>query len=812
MIQVKQLLTMTNQYSPEELLKLEDGSVLLLRPTNCARYGLEPYCNSTQDFSHGVSLGTNEKVKHEPEIINGKNQNWFTCQVNLMDGWTCDVKRIARSNSKKPGWLGQPGIFRGNCEYYSQRMDDMRKHFLSQHPGISKDFVYKCPVCLFGNKCLTHVRKHMDSCVKITKWAESGCNPSELCPNFIKNINHWSSQKTGGDPHHQKFEAGEEKKLLLKVREKTGGLTAKDVISATNVNDELASTHDVSTQDVDMSDVSMLLESETESSDDIIFGPNPINDIQTEESDEDFDVKQYHSVLRIFNDKSYREDRSVNSKNEVIRLLSQEVLEKRTLMGIGHKLNILRKKFEGYSLDTEFLWKLQDAFNTKLGGHIVKNEKNDSMESLVSFFPVDSLDAHHVRKVNELLTEYEKNFVALTHNEVIDLTGDDLEKEQKFLKLKQETADANEALQKSLADIILSKEQYQNYRKEAHIKRKKLDQKLSESTEAIEKLKKENQELKKLKEMEDCAQVKMQKLVESDKKRKNALTPIDLFKSLPDVQFEKEDGKVGAYGCHDVAGDNLRIERKKQEREDAKQLKMEQSKKRKLNSGYAAEFHNLDKNRKTMMFTSADPLFTKSRGGKKCGKECEDIREENYNLLVNERYVMVASALVYRQFLCSQAFCNYALQYLYEKNFRSRQKMYKFLYSILPRFITAFENCTGEMDSVRQILARKEAEAWSYFKGMPPSQTLAYFYCEDMLIRKTASAQVLNLCSTCDKHVASHPPNTCSMVTPELSQQFNDLRVKHNVIWEETRQSYDFENSQKLIAIHGIKKENVETY
>ena len=81
-----------------------------------------------------------------------------------------------------------------------------------------------------------------------------------------------------------------------------------------------------------------------------------------------------------------------------------------------------------------------------------------------------------------------------------------------------------------------------------------------------------------------------------------------------------------------------------------------------------------------------------------------------------------------------------------------------------------------------------------------------------MLIRKTASAQVLNLCTTCDKHVASHPPNTCSLVTPELSQQFSDLRVKHNGIWEETRQSYDFENSQKLIAIHGIKKENVETY
>ena len=315
--------------------------------------------------------------------------------------------------------------------------------------------------------------------------------------------------------------------------------------------------------------------------------------------------------------------------------------------------------------------------------------------------------------------------------------------------------------------------------------------------------------------MADSAQVEMQKLVEDGKKKKK-LIPIDLFKSLPnsqwaDVQFANKDGRVGAYGCHDAVEDNLRKDRIKQQREEAKQLKSEQCKKRKLDSSFAAEFQNVDRNRKTIKFTPADNLTTKSRG-KKCGKECEDIREENYRLSANEGYVMVASALTYRQFLCAQAFCNYSLQYLYEKNFKSRRKMYKFLYCILPRFVTAFQKCTTEMESVRQIMATKEAEAWAYFKGVPKSQTLAYFYCEDMLIRKTTSAQVLNLCTTCDKEVASHPPNTCVWVTPELSKEFKELRVQHNVFWEETRECYDVDNSQHLIAMHGIKLENVETY
>jgi hypothetical protein len=81
-----------------------------------------------------------------------------------------------------------------------------------------------------------------------------------------------------------------------------------------------------------------------------------------------------------------------------------------------------------------------------------------------------------------------------------------------------------------------------------------------------------------------------------------------------------------------------------------------------------------------------------------------------------------------------------------------------------------------------------------------------------MLVLKTANAKDLNLCDTCDKHTASHPPNTCSMVTPKLSLEFSDLRVKHKVDWENAKLNYDFDNSQKLIAIHKVKIENIDTY
>ena len=96
---------MANQFTPAEYLKLKDGTNLLLRPTNCVRYGLEPYCNSIQEFTYGVDIGINKKIGYEPEIVNGKNKNWYTCQVNLKDGWNSDVRRITRTINTVSGWL-----------------------------------------------------------------------------------------------------------------------------------------------------------------------------------------------------------------------------------------------------------------------------------------------------------------------------------------------------------------------------------------------------------------------------------------------------------------------------------------------------------------------------------------------------------------------------------------------------------------------------------------------------------------------------------------------------------------------------------
>ena len=76
---------MTNQFVPAEYLKLKNGSDLVLRPTNIARYGLEAYCNSIQEFTYGMITGTHENVNYNPEPVNGRNQNWFTCQIDIKD-------------------------------------------------------------------------------------------------------------------------------------------------------------------------------------------------------------------------------------------------------------------------------------------------------------------------------------------------------------------------------------------------------------------------------------------------------------------------------------------------------------------------------------------------------------------------------------------------------------------------------------------------------------------------------------------------------------------------------------------------------
>jgi hypothetical protein len=187
---------------------------------------------------------------------------------------------------------------------------------------------------------------------------------------------------------------GEEQELLTEVREKTRSLSVKDVISASNVESKSATTQDLNIQDGNVSGCEdMLAESEAES-DDSLYGPNLNTTTQTEDCAFSFDVKQNSSVRKIFDDKkSYRDKLTVDNKDEVMCLLSKEVLEQRTLMDLGRKLNILRKKCEGSRIDMEFLWALQEAFNNRLGSHIVKSEVSGSIDSLMTYFPVDSIDA-----------------------------------------------------------------------------------------------------------------------------------------------------------------------------------------------------------------------------------------------------------------------------------------------------------------------------------------------------------------------------------------------------------------------------------
>ena len=162
------------------------------------------------------------------------------------------------------------------------------------------------------------------------------------------------------------------------------------------------------------------------------------------------------------------------------------------------------------------------------------------------------------------------------------------------------------------------------------------------------------------------------------------------------------------------------------------------------------------------------------------------------------------------------------MQYLYQDNFRSKRKMHKFLYCILPRFVSAFKSCSTGMEVVKPVMRMIEAEAWKFFEKVPPSQNLAYFFCEEMLLRKaitsqglvrsTTTAESVNLCTECDGEIASHPPNTCKWVKAELSKEFQDLREEFSHSWLKTKESYDVDNSQHFIGIQGIKLQNVNTY
>ena len=173
---------MANQFSPEQFLKLSDDLSLVLRPSNCKRFGLEPFCTNIKEFSSGVKQGTNEIVGYRPETIAKKRQHWYFCKLNQKDGESDNVKKIHRDVTKKPGWFEDSSIFVGDCHYVSSRLDDVRKHFITHHPRISSDYIFKCTNCTYKNKKITETRKQMDSCPAIITWVEGGCDPSTINP------------------------------------------------------------------------------------------------------------------------------------------------------------------------------------------------------------------------------------------------------------------------------------------------------------------------------------------------------------------------------------------------------------------------------------------------------------------------------------------------------------------------------------------------------------------------------------------------------------------------------------------------------
>ena len=195
---------------------------------------------------------------------------------------------------------------------------------------------------------------------------------------------------------------------------------------------------------------------------------------------------------------------------------------------------------------------------------------------------------------------------------------------------------------------------------------------------------------------------------------KDKLVQIDMFADIPpvkwgNVKFDKGNGKSGTYGIHDASQDVAKKEQRK--------LEKEEKNKRKAGMSFADEMSLGDRSRKVAKLTSAGHLIPKP-GNKKCGMECEDLSEQNYNLVsengklnaLSQRLIL-GSAVYFRQYLCAQAFCEYSTQYLYQKDFKSKRRLHKFLYIILPRFIETFKRCSTGTDEVKPLMMDIEAEA-----------------------------------------------------------------------------------------------------
>ena len=809
---------MTNHFEPAELLKLSNDYPLLLRPTNILRYGLEAYTNSIQVFTHGMVAGKHEYVDRKCDA-SGKDVR-YVCKKNVRDGWNSGCHRQVKLPGNFPKWMDQPGIFVGDCKYFCKKPDDMRRHYINQHPEISKDYLTKCPACHYSDRTLSAVRVHMNSCPSIYKFAESGCDVTLLCPKYLDNIEHWSSEKISGGTQFQKPAVGDHKDILKKLRELTGTTIVKDVNTTLPADVETLSTQ--SFEEVPIDD---LLHSD-DSYDAADYGPPQKNNTDESVNVQSFDVNQPEDVMRMYTDTDYRESGSHDFKNAALVALCKSVIEKQALLEIENRMNGIIKKYAGYRLDCDFLWKVQSAVHQRLGTHIVKVENVDPFKALENFFAAGSQDAANVKEVHRLLTDYESKHKPLPFvpDEVIDLTCDDLGEKLRSLELEKEVSEANEETKEQIALTMFGKKEFEEYKRSSKKAKDRMAERLAHAKKTIKDLEIKNREIQKEKKLADIASSEMEKLeitVKSDR-----LSQINMF-DTPPMKWGNSAVESGgkSYGVWPASYDKDEKERKNLEREERK--------KRKHN--YLDECSSRDRSRKVMKLTTAQHLVPKP-ANKKCGTHCEDMSDQNY-ILMNERenlvsemenlrkitnHLIVGAAVYKRLQLCSQAFCEYVADYLYQKSFKSKRRLQKFLYVILPRFVSAYKRCAIGTDDVSNLMNDVENQAWNHITLLPKSQMYAYLFCEEMILRKTqnldgqvnilSTAKSLNLCTDCDERIGGHPPKTCKLVTLDWTEEFVSLRksFKHGAI--EMQTNIDTNSHEYKVGVSGIDVESVHSY